>query len=734
MPPKRKAPEDVGTATDPSPPKRVTRRTSSRTLAAQQDTQVPDATSKKSPGKRANGQTGPSSPENLADHPSQTSVSTRRRKSTSESPAKKSDSSSSPHKQPTTTRSLARKGSSKENAPEPSSEPDELNISPPKLPMPPSTPGPRPVSRMVMECVEITTPKSIIGLVRPQSAFGASPAGNVAAAMRAKGAPFLKPPATPSRQARAEPASPPATSKILSFPSTPSRKRPPVTPHASPSRLQHAFPEIHATPGRGPARPPSPRKARDQVAPQPSINLPNALPTHLAPCLRLQKRAILGALQSHSIALDEGDDDEQLSTNAMAHAQIQDLLSGTVNRGEGNSCLLLGPRGSGKTSLVERAIKALPEKPIILRLSGYAQHNDRLALREIARQLSQQTGRAFLADAEGDAEKPEEEPNPFLDPGPSVSVSLPPPSHLPALIAVLPTLSRPTVVILDAFDLFAQHARQSLLYCLLDTVQSCRVGRGNNGLAVIGITTRIDTINLLEKRVKSRFSGRMLRTAPPSDLQRWISLSKETLCTPIDGPEEWEPLWQLAVDKFLGDRKVTETMRDTFALTRDVRMLKQILTSIVADLRPASPFPTLSHITSAVTAQRVRQRFPNLHTLSYPSICLLIATMHAHTAGHDVITFEMLYDAFREQFRASSAAPIQIEGGSIGMARCTREVLMSAFEQLQAARMFVGVAALSTSVAPEFVRYRCLVEREDVRQAVNMMGQTNLRKWLHKAS
>lgn len=50
--------------------------------------------------------------------------------------------------------------------------------------------------------------------------------------------------------------------------------------------------------------------------------------------------------------------------------------------------------------------------------------------------------------------------------------------------------------------------------------------------------------------------------------------------------------------------------------------------------------------------------------------------MHAHSAGHDMITFEMLYDAFREEFRASSAAPIQIEGGSIGMAKCTREVLM----------------------------------------------------------
>ncbi|KAF9221994.1 hypothetical protein BS17DRAFT_784251 [Gyrodon lividus] len=722
MPPKRKAPDDAG-ATEPSPPKRITRR---QTLAAQQVTQIPDyrASPKKLPAKRATRQVKELPPENIADQPVQTRDIIRHRKGVSES----SDSTMSPHKQLTATRSFSSKESSKENAPNSSDEPDELNISPSKLPVPPSTPGARPAaSRMVMDCVEITTPKAIATL-RSHSTLCISPTADGAADLRAKGALIHKAPATPSRPVRIEPGSPPATAKVLPFPSTPSRRRPPIISQVSPSRLQHPIRGVPVSPGR-PARPSSPRTGHD-AALQPPINLPNTLPAHLAPFLRSQKCVILGALQSHSISSEDNSDGEQLSTNVTAYTQLQDLLTGTVTRGEGNSCLLLGPRGSGKTTLIERAIGALPEKPIVLSLSGYAQHNDRLALREIARQLSQQTGKTFLNEID-DADKEGEESDPFLDPGPLVA--LPPPSHLPALVSVLPTLSRPTVVILDAFDLFAQHARQSLLYCLLDTVQSCRVGQGNNGLAVIGVTARIDTINLLEKRVKSRFSRRMIRTAPLSDLYRWINLSRHILCTPIAGSEEWGLLWNLAVHKFLGDRKVTDMMKDTFALTRDVRMLKQILTAIVVNLQAASPFPTSFHLSSAISAQRVRQQ-SNLHTLSYPSICLLIAAMHVHTAGHDVITFEMLYDAFREQFRASSAAPIQIKGGSIGMARCTREVLMSGFEQLLGARIFTGVAAPSSSLSPEFVRYHCLVEREDVKRAVNMMGQTNLKKWLHKAS
>lgn len=64
------------------------------------------------------------------------------------------------------------------------------------------------------------------------------------------------------------------------------------------------------------------------------------------------------------------------------------------------------------------------------------------------------------------------------------------------------SLPRPTIVILDAFDLFTTHARQALLYCLLDTVQSCRAGEGRKGVAVVGVTTRVVSAYL--RRLRSR--------------------------------------------------------------------------------------------------------------------------------------------------------------------------------------------------------------------------------------
>ncbi|KAF9457011.1 origin recognition complex subunit 4 C-terminus-domain-containing protein [Collybia nuda] len=469
------------------------------------------------------------------------------------------------------------------------------------------------------------------------------------------------------------------------------------------------------------------------------------LPPRLYPCLNSQKRAILRTLQisihpypSYEARKERGDDRTGLETNEVALQQLYDLISGTVNRGEGNSCLILGPRGSGKTRLVERCLLNIPNKPIILRLSGWTQHSDRLAMREIAHQLNQQTGTTIFVHPDDvprniDNDYPDRELNPFLDKSVSSmlvsSASLPLSSHLPTLISALPTLPRPTIVILDGFDLFSLHPRQSLLYCLLDTAQSCHSGAKSRGLAVVGITTRVDTVNLLEKRVKSRFSGRILRTAPPQDLEGWIEVAKATLMPRVldenqekSYNEEWKSLWNMAIEKFLSDRSVTKALNETFSITRDIRMLNKIMASLALHLAPTSPFPSVSQIKATVLSQRIRPRSPFLHTLSYPALCLLIASVHVDSTGHSTFTFEMLHECFYDQLRTSLSAPVQVNGGSIGMA----------FEYLVSVKLFTCIAP-STGVAKEFVKYHSVVAREDVKKAVDKTGQINLRKWFTKA-
>lgn len=94
---------------------------------------------------------------------------------------------------------------------------------------------------------------------------------------------------------------------------------------------------------------------------------------HLIPCLTAQKKAVLRALTNPPVpstsegsakgkgkakAIEaDGDFD-----NATAYGQLKDLLEGTTVRNEGNSCLLLGPKGSGKTrvSVLQTSLWATP--------------------------------------------------------------------------------------------------------------------------------------------------------------------------------------------------------------------------------------------------------------------------------------------------------------------------------------------------------------------------------------
>ncbi|KAG6836517.1 hypothetical protein H0H93_007194 [Arthromyces matolae] len=448
--------------------------------------------------------------------------------------------------------------------------------------------------------------------------------------------------------------------------------------------------------------------------------IPNALPIHFHSYLDAQKKAILQALQQPPEVISENKEDEMLSTNRVSAEQLTGLLSGTIHRGEGNSCLVLGPRGSGKSraspflQLVQQCIDDFStSNPIVLRLSGWTQHSDRLAMREIAYQLRQQVDTLVLpqgADALN-ADEAEEDDEARLIPDNIISTKLPPAAQLPALISLLPTLDRPTIVIVDGFDLYTLHPRQALLYCLFDTVQSCQALPGTKGIAVIGVTSRIDTLVLLEKRVKSRFSGRMIRTAPPHTVEGWEVLARAILTPRIEefltgesaGTDlivEWYGLWTAIVEQFMQDRAVQNLWNEAFSVTRDVRMLTRAL--------------------------RVG--------LPYPAVCLLIASVHADTAGQSTFTFEMLHECFRDQVRASTSAPVQVKGGSIGMVRCSRQVLMGTFEDLVAMRVFVPVAAYAQSTAKEFVKYRSVIEREDVKKAVEKIGQVNLKKWLTKAT
>ncbi|XP_068805434.1 origin recognition complex subunit 4 isoform X2 [Struthio camelus] len=152
------------------------------------------------------------------------------------------------------------------------------------------------------------------------------------------------------------------------------------------------------------------------------------------------------------------------------YRHLLELLKRTTVHGESNSALIIGPRGSGKTMLLNHVLKELMEIKQVrenlleVHLNGLLQTNDKVALKEITRQLHLENvvgDKVFGSFAENLA---------FL---------------LEALRKGDRTSSCPVLFILDEFDLFVHHKNQTLLYNLFDISQSAQTP-----VTVIGLTCR----------------------------------------------------------------------------------------------------------------------------------------------------------------------------------------------------------------------------------------------------
>jgi hypothetical protein len=193
------------------------------------------------------------------------------------------------------------------------------------------------------------------------------------------------------------------------------------------------------------------------------------------------------------------------------------LIEQTVSGGESNSLIITGARGSGKTTLVETAISTLSLQYnsdfYVIRLNGFIQTDDKIALREIWRQLGREL------DPEDDTAGKSSN---YADTLTSLLALLSHPSELSDHASDHDV--RSIVFILEEIDLFASHPRQTLLYNLFDIAQARKAP-----IAVIGVSSRVDVVDSLEKRVKSRFSHRQVHVSPPANRHLYWEICQEAL-------------------------------------------------------------------------------------------------------------------------------------------------------------------------------------------------------------
>ncbi|BGO98586.1 Origin recognition complex subunit 4 [Rhodotorula toruloides] len=355
-------------------------------------------------------------------------------------------------------------------------------------------------------------------------------------------------------------------------------------------------------------------------------------------------------------------------------------LEECVLKGMGNAVMLLGPRGSGKTMLINRTLALLSsthgrESFVTVRLSGLVHTTDRLAMRSIAVQLRDQGfgGKEVEGEMEGDYSSNSATMSTLLrllEPSSSTSSSPSSSTNTPTQ-----TQSKPLILIVDEFDLFARHPRQSFLYCLLDIVQG---NRRRGGVAVVGVSSRVDCLSLLEKRVRSRCQSHVLQLIPPSSFSAFTDLAKRLLRSDEEawkekrGEEgtEWAERWNAEVERFLKEKKVVDYFTRMWQIYGNVPT--ELRSSLSHLLYRLDHVGRLNGLTDSNEVPRLavemlkpqpkgeeKSRDEVLKHLSIPELTVLIACKHLSTSTidrHSGFNFEQIYDAYLSHSRRVSAS------------------------------------------------------------------------------
>ncbi|CAJ1087710.1 origin recognition complex subunit 4 [Xyrichtys novacula] len=291
------------------------------------------------------------------------------------------------------------------------------------------------------------------------------------------------------------------------------------------------------------------------------------------------------------------------------HKHLLGLLKRTAVHGESNSVLIVGPRGAGKTMLLKCVLRDLMEEKEVqknllqVHLNGLLQTDDRIALKEITRQLS-------LENVVGDKVFGSFSENlVFL---------------LEALKKGDRSSSRPVLFVLDEFDLFAHHKNQTLLYNLFDVSQSAQTP-----IAVVGLTCRLDVLELLEKRVKSRFSHRQIHLLSSLTFPQYLERVQTQLSLPDDFPDEnFAQNWNSSIKAVCEDKSVRDVLQRHFNSSKDHRTMNMLLMLCLSRVSVSKPTIKPADVLEASRMCFSDAKANMLHGLSILELCLIIAMKH----------------------------------------------------------------------------------------------------------
>lgn len=351
-----------------------------------------------------------------------------------------------------------------------------------------------------------------------------------------------------------------------------------------------------------------------------------------------------------------------------AYEKTFQLVQQTVLAGEGNSMLVIGARGCGKTTMVESVLADLGleyrDQFHVVRLNGFIHTDDKLALKDIWRQLGKEM------EVEDDLIG---KTNNYADTLASLLALLSHPSEIAE--SQEGVTSKSVVFIIDEFDLFATHARQTLLYNLFDIAQARKAP-----IAVLGLTNRIDVVESLEKRVKSRFSHRYVYLSLSKTLPSYWAVCKqgltvededakeEGLPVTLQGFTKFQEYWTKKIEALYKDQTLKDHLEYHYYSTKSV---PAFLNSCVLPLAALTPANLSLRFTPGLgsSVDPPDSKLYLLESLSDLDLALLISAARLDIVAHtDTVNFAMAYDEYttligRQRVQSATSGMLALGGG-----------------------------------------------------------------------
>lgn len=312
---------------------------------------------------------------------------------------------------------------------------------------------------------------------------------------------------------------------------------------------------------------------------------------------RIQKpRAKIGSKMTNLHLLDPSSSSSVSTVKSIINAQLvskpridqqsqftelYSLMKNTVSDHAGNSTIVIGPRGSGKTNLINQCLAKLeeqyPKEFLTIRLNSFIHSDDNAAIREVGTQLSK-----IYKDRDVDAQIESHQLTATFN-------------------NILSILDRddigddevitPIIFVIDELETFTSGNKQVLLYNLFEFTQSSKTP-----ICVVGTSTRFTTRELLEKRVRSRFSQRLIIMNKFVEFDAFvhaccnnIKLEHQAI-DQLDDPD-YGHQWNDHIDQLISNKShFYNILLLQFHTTKSVKLFNQAAILPVSKVNESNPF------------------------------------------------------------------------------------------------------------------------------------------------